>query len=109
MNRVNDFQHSQETSQKKKIRVDDLILFQTADKIVDIDSISQQNSPQYFTLKRLDNITQFSNLNFNEETGVPMVHECISIDRNLRVCLSYHGLAIPFPEWFKNGHNYSST
>ena len=94
---------------KKKIRVDDLILFQTADKIVDIDSISQQNSPQYFTLKRLDNITQFSNLNFNEETGVPMVHECISIDRNLQVCLSYHGLAIPFPEWFKNGHNYSST
>ena len=39
---------------KEKIGVDELVLFQAADKIVDIDSISKQNSPKNFTFERLD-------------------------------------------------------
>ena len=86
---------------KRKIGVDELVLFQAADKIVDTDSISEQNSPENFTFKRLDKSVQLFNFKCNEETGILAVHECISIDRNLHVHVSYHGLVIPFPEWFR--------
>ena len=39
-------------SRKRKIGVDELVSFQAADKIVDIDSISEQNSPKKFTFKK---------------------------------------------------------
>ena len=48
------------------------------------------------------------NFNFkcNEETGILAVHECISVDRNLRVHLSYHGLVILFSQQcFRYEHN----
>ena len=46
---------------KRKIGVAELVLFQAADKIVDIDSISGQNPPKNFTFKRLDNSVQLFN------------------------------------------------
>ena len=49
-------------SRKRKIEVDKLVLFQAAHKMVDIDSISEQNSPENFTFKRLDNSVQLFNL-----------------------------------------------
>ena len=79
---------------KQKIGVQELVLFQASDKIVDIGSISKQNSPENFTFKRLDNSVQLFNLKYNEETGILAVHECISVDRNLDVRLSYHGLVM---------------
>ena len=36
---------------KRDIWLDELVLFQAADKIVDNDSISEQNSPENFTFK----------------------------------------------------------
>ena len=45
---------------KRNIWVDELVLFQVADKIVDIDSISEQNLPQTFTFIRLDNSGLYS-------------------------------------------------
>ena len=81
--------------------MDELVLFQAADKIVDIDSISEQNSPENFTFKRLDNSVQLFNL-------FP-VYECISADRNLHVRLSYHGLVIPLPQRFRYEHNCTFT
>ena len=38
---------------KWKTEINELVLFQAADKIVDIDSISEQNSPANFTFKDL--------------------------------------------------------
>ena len=76
---------------KQKIKLNELVLFRDADKIVDIDSISKQNSPENFTFKRLYNVK------YNEETGILAIHECVSVDRNLHVHLSYHGLVIPLP------------
>ena len=65
---------------ERNIWVDELVLFQAADKIVDIDSISEQNSPENSTSKRLDNSVQLVNL--------LQVHEwCVSADRNLHVRL----------------------
>ena len=106
---------------KQKIGVVKLVLLQAADKIVDIDSISEQNSPenkipQNFTFKRLDNSVQLFNLKFNEETGIPTVHECISIDISVLVySISKSSCSfikswfsyIPLPEWFRYGHNCS--
>ena len=85
---------------KQEIGVDELVLFQVADKIVDTDSISEQNSPKNFTFKRLDNSIQLFNLRCNEETGILAFHKFISVDRNLHVCLSYHGSVIPLSQWF---------
>ena len=81
------------------------MLFQAADKIDDIDSISEHNSPENFTVKRLDNIMQLFNLKCNEETGILAVHECISADRNLHVRLSHHGLVTTLPQWFQYENN----
>ena len=90
---------------KRNICLNELIFFQAADKIVDIDSISEQNSLENFTSKRLDNSTRLFNLNCSEETGFLAVHECISAERNLHVCLSYHGLVIPLLQWFRYENN----
>ena len=38
-------------------------------------------------------------------TGIPVVHDSISIDRNLHERFSSHCLVIPLPEWFRCRHN----
>ena len=48
----------------KKIGEAEYILFQAANKVVDIDSISEQNSPENFTFKRIDNKAQLFNLKY---------------------------------------------
>ena len=101
---------SRKSPRKQNIWLDELILFQAADKIVDIDSISEKNSPGNFTFKRLDNSMQRFNLKCSEETGILGVHECISAERNLLVRSSYHGLVIPW--WlyhFCNGFDMKIT
>ena len=96
---------------KRNIWLDELVLFQAADKIVDIDSISKQDSPENFTFKRLDNSVQLFNLECNEETGILAVHKCISADRSKSPCsfISCHGLVIPLPQWFRYENNCTFT
>ena len=53
--------------------------------------------------KRLDNSIQVYNLVFNEEASVPTVHECISIECDLYIRLTYHCLLLPLLEWFRYG------
>ena len=43
------------STRKQKIGAGELVLFQAADKLVDIDTIFEQNSSKYVTFKRLDN------------------------------------------------------
>ena len=59
---------SRKSPGKRNIWLDELVLFQVADKIVDIDPIYEQNSPE--PLKRLDNSMQLFNLKCSEETGI---------------------------------------
>ena len=92
---------SKKSPRKRNIWLDKSVLYQAADKIVYIDSISEQNSPENFTFKRLYNSGLHSNLKCNEETGILAVHKYISADRNLHVSLSYHGLVILLPQWFR--------
>ena len=82
----------------RKFVLDELVLLEVADKVVDINSIPEQNSPENLTFKILANSVQLFDLKINEETGVPAVHE--NTDRNLHARLSYHGLVIPLTEWF---------
>ena len=93
---------------KRNIWVDELVLFQVANKIVDVDSISEQNSPN-FTFIRLDNSGLYFNLKCNEESGLLAVHECTSADRNLHDFFSYHGLVILLPQWFRCKNNCTFT
>ena len=73
--------------------------------MVDIDSISEQNSPENFTFKRLDKSVQLFNLKCNEGTGILAVHKCIGAGRNLHVRLSYRDLVIPLPQWLRYENN----
>ena len=93
----------------RKIEVDELVLFQAANKIVDIDSITEQDSLEKFSFKKVDNSVQLFDLKCNEEIGILAVHECITVDRNLHVRLSYHDLIIPLPQWFRYEHNCTLT
>ena len=87
---------------KRNIWLDESVLFQAPGKIVDIDSISEQNLPENFTFKRLymkrlyNSGLQF-NLKCNERTGILAVGQCLRADRNLHVCLLYHGMKITVP------------
>ena len=94
---------------KRNTWQDELVLFQAADIKVDIDSISEQNSPEKLTFERLDNSAQLCNLKCNEETGILAVHECISAEKNLHVRLSYHDSVIPLPQWFWYKNNCTFT
>ena len=103
---LKDYHYSQEISQKTKNWSRWISLLQADDKIVDIDSISEQNLPEHFIFKRFDkSVLQIFNLKCNEETGIVTVHECISGDTNLHVRLSYQGLLIPLPKWFLYENN----
>ena len=94
---------------KRNIWLDESVLYQAADKIVDIGSISEQNSPENFTFKRLYNSGLHSNLKCNEKTGILAVHKYISADRNLHLSLSYHSLVILLPQWFRYENSCTFT
>ena len=96
----------EKSPRKQKIGVDEFVLVQASDKIVNIDSTSKQKIPENSTFKRPDNSVQLFNLKFNEENGL---HECISVDINLHVRLSYHGLVISLLEWFQYEKNCTLT
>ena len=51
--------------------------------------------------KRLDNGIQVYNLVFNEEAAVPTIHECVSIECDLYIRLTYHCLLLTLLEWFR--------
>ena len=114
---------SRKSPRKRKIGVDESVLFRAADKIVDIDSISEQESPENVTFKRLDNGVKLFNLKCTEDTDILAVLEYISVNsyirilqvylefcrleyiRILQVPLSYHSVVIPLPQWFRYEHN----
>ena len=72
-------------------------IYIVADKIADIDSISEQNSPEKFTFKRLGNSVQLFNPKLNAEADIPAVYEYIGIYRNPHERLSSNYLIILFP------------
>ena len=63
------------------------------------------HSPLNYSFKRLDETVQYFNLVFNEQTGIPAVLECRSINKELQVNLTHKGYSIPLPEWFRSGHS----
>ena len=94
---------------KRPLGTDELQAFQIKDKVTGFDSFTHAHPPVNHSFKRHENTVHYYNLVFNEKTGVSVVHECISIDKNLHVSLTYNGFAVPFPEWFRYGHNCSFT
>ena len=78
---------------KRNICLDELVLFQAADKIVDIDSVSKQNSPKNFTFKiaiiacqiSIENVTkkpaflQFTNLLVHIKISMFVCHTMVQL------------------------------
>ena len=72
---------------KQKIGLDELVLFQAANKIVDIDSISELNSPENCNCKRLDNSVQLFNLNVMKKlVFLQFTNVLVQIEISMFVC-----------------------
>ena len=100
---------SRRSPRKRAYATDELETFLNQDKVLNFSSFASEYAPNNHSFKKLENSVQYYNLFFDETTGVPAVRECISIDRNLHVTLTYNGYVIPLPEWFRSGHNCTVT
>ena len=94
---------------KRNIYGDEISTFQALDKVSGFQHFDCSHSPLNYSFKRLDETVQYFNLVFNEQTGIPTVLECISINKELQVNLTYKGYSIPLPEWFRSGHSCKLT
>ena len=83
--------------------------FQSVDKVINLDSLTEQHSPPGCTFKKIHYSVVYYKLCFNEKSGIPIVFESITINKDLYVSLSYKGYHISLPEWFGNGHNCKLT
>ena len=79
--------------------------FQIADKIICLDSLTQEHCPKGFSFNQYNSKVVYYNLCFDDITSIPSVHESIIIDEFLHVSLTYKGYHVPLPEWFRSGHN----
>lgn len=94
---------------KRKHDYDELALFKKKDKVTDFNSFLSNHAPDNISFSRRDNTVQYYNLYFDVVTGIPAVHECISINQDLNVTLSYNGILLPLPEWFRKGTSCKLT
>ena len=83
--------------------------FQSVDKIINLDSLTEQHSPPGFTFKKIHDSVVYYKLCFDENSGIPIVFESITVNKDLYVSLSYKGYHISLPEWFRSGHNCKLT
>ena len=77
---------------KRNIYGDEISTFQALGKVLGFQNFDCSNSPLSYSFKRLDETVQYFNLVFNEQTGIPTVLECISINKELQVNLTHKGL-----------------
>ena len=82
-----------------------MVDFLNQDKVSDFSSFDENHAPANYLFKRQDNAVQYLNLVFDTSTGVPAVHECVTISKDLHVSLAYNGFPIPLPEWFRSRHS----
>ena len=86
---------------KRKLGTDEMVDFLNQDKVSDFSSFDENHAPANYLFKRQDNAVQYCNLVFDTSTGVPAVHECVTISKDLHVSLAYNG--------FRSGHNFTIT
>ena len=79
--------------------------FLFTDKIKDLNCLTETDCPPGFSFRRQDNSVLYYNLIFDNITGVPSVEECLSINEQLHVTLTYCGYHLPLPQWFRMGNN----
>ena len=88
-----------------ELDIDQLKEFHEKDKVESFESFNQEHTPSEFTFKRLQESRQYYRLIFDSKSGFPRFYECISIDKELHVKLTFQGFSIPLPDWFHIGHN----
>ena len=85
------------------------IYIPSIDKVSGFQHFDCSHSLLNYSFKCLDENVQYFNLVFTEQTDIPTVLECISINKELQVNLTYKGYSIPLPEWFRSGHSCKLT
>ena len=96
---------SQRSPRKRKLDTDQLKEFQEKDKVESFELFSQDHAPNEFNFKRLQESIQYYRLIFDSKTGFTRVYQSISIDKELRVKLTFQGISIMLTDWFCIGHN----
>ena len=96
---------SRRSPRKRKLDIDQLKEFFEKDKVESFESFSQDHAPREFNLKRPEESVQYYRLIFESKTGFLRVYECISIDKELHLKLTFEGFSTPFPDWVRIGHN----
>ena len=74
---------------KRIFQEDQLGSFREKDTIRDFDALSESNCLPSFTFIKEKDIVLMYRLVIDQKTKIPVVHESISIDKNLHVSLSY--------------------
>ena len=57
--------------------------FQSVDKIINLDSLTEQHSPPGFTFKKIHDSVVYYKLCFDEKSGIPVVFESITVNKDL--------------------------
>ena len=90
---------------KRNIQEDEMVVFESSDKVKNFDDFDITQAPDGFKFQRCQNSVQFFNIVFDENTGIPQIHECIVLTRS---CMSsYHIKVIMFH--YRNGFVQTKT
>ena len=84
-----------------KLRIlqeDHLRSFFAKDEIGSIDNIIEKNAPPGYCFYKTYQTIVFYAIQFNEQTGFPIVREVIKNDQNLHVQLEYCNNHVPLPQ-----------
>ena len=90
---------------KRIFQEDQLGDFLERDRIKDFASLSQADCLPGFTFVKEDDMVLMYRRVVDKRTRIAVIHESISIDRELHISLGYCGYHVPLPEWFRSIHN----
>lgn len=76
--------------------------FEISDKIICLDSLTEEHCPKGFSITKYNNKVVYYNLCFDDTTSIPSVHESIIIDESLHVSLAYKAYHVTLPVWFRS-------
>ena len=90
---------------KRIFQADQMGDFLEKDRIKDFESITEADCLPGFTFIKENDIIIMYNLVIDQKTKIPVVHESITINKDLHVSLSFCGFHVPLPDWFRSVHN----
>ena len=89
---------------KRVYQEDRFSLFEEQDKEKCFNDIDSTLTPPGYTFQKYDDHAVFYHVEANA-LNVPIVTDCVRVDRDLHVKLFYKGSPLPLPQWFRHGRD----